>query len=128
MNFLVTHADFISSKGIRFIMKTSKEDEFAGDINGILPDSDLQVLREIPANFFHHKKLDSYLQKSLKDPFNLVQGAISPKLQQIFKNCPFMFPFSTKELYFKLVSFVGAIDVTRSIYFLRQFIKQQGGQ
>jgi hypothetical protein len=56
-----------------------------------------------------------------------VQGAISPNLQQIFKNCPFLFPFATKQLYFKLVSFISAIDVHRAIYFLRQYIKQQSG-
>lgn len=38
-----------------------------------------------------------------------------------------MFPFATKELYFKLTSFISSIDVHRAIFFLRQFIKKQGG-
>lgn len=110
-------------------MKANQENDFAGDGEGDggLHDEDLLGMKEISPSFFHHQKLDSYLQKSIKDPYNLVQGAISANLQQIFKNCPFLFPFSTKELYFKLVSFVGAIDVHRSIYFLRQYIKQQNG-
>ena len=70
----------------------------------------------------HNHKLDSYLQKSIKDPYNLVQG-ISSSMQQIFNNCPYLFPFQTKLLYFKLVSFISAIDVHRSIYFLRQFLR-----
>jgi hypothetical protein len=82
---------------------------------------------EVSPTLYHHQKLDSYLQKSVKDPYNLVQGAISPNLQQIFKNCPFLFPFATKQLYFKLVSFISAVDVHRAIYFLRQYIKQHSG-
>jgi len=39
-----------------------------------------------------------------------------------------LFPFSTKQLYFKLVSFISSIDVHRSIYFLRQYLKQSGAQ
>lgn len=145
MNFLFTHQDFISNKGIRFIMKANQENDVgskepsptkeginsSGATDAAEPgfsDLDLQYgFAEIQQQCFHHHKLDSYLQKSIKDPYNLVQGAISSSLQQIFKNCPFLFPFSTKELYFKLVSFVGAIDVHRSIYFLRQYIKQQNG-
>ena len=75
---------------------------------------------------FHNHKLDSYLQRSIKDPYNLVQG-ISSSMQQIFNNCPYLFPFQTKLLYFKLVSFISAIDVHRSIYFLRQFLRQHSG-
>jgi E3 ubiquitin-protein ligase TRIP12 len=60
-------------------------------------DIDLKTgFSEIQPSCFHHQKLDSYLQKSIKDPYNLVQGAISTNLQQIFSNCPFLFPFSTK--------------------------------
>lgn len=61
MNFLFTHADFISNKGIRFIMKTNNDEDFEGNANSGLQDSDLNALREISPNFFHHKKLDSYL-------------------------------------------------------------------
>ena len=49
-------------------------------------------------------------------------------MQQIFQNCPFLFPFSTKQLYFRLVSFISSIDVHRAIYFLRQYLKQNGSQ
>ena len=93
--------------------------------------SDLELkagFAAVPASAFHHHKLDSYLQRSIKDPYNLVQGAISPRMQQIFSNCPFLFPFSTKQLYFKLVSFISAVDVHRAIYFLRQYLRQTGGQ
>jgi predicted nucleotidyltransferase len=45
-------------------------------------DLDLKVgFAELQASFFHHHKLDSYLQKSIKDPYNLVQGAISSTMQ-----------------------------------------------
>lgn len=40
-------------------------------------------------------------------------------MQQIFSNCSFLFPFTTKQLYFRLVSFISSIDVQRSIYFLQ---------
>jgi hypothetical protein len=40
-------------------------------------------------------------------------------MQQIYNNCPFLFPFATKELYFKLTSFISSIDVHRAIFFLR---------
>jgi hypothetical protein len=39
-----------------------------------------------------------------------------------------LFPFSTRHLFFQLVSFIGAIDMNRSIYFLRQFLKSKGGK
>ena len=39
-----------------------------------------------------------------------------------------MFPFSTKQLYFKLVSFISSIDVHRAIFFLRQALRKTGGQ
>jgi len=38
-----------------------------------------------------------------------------------------MFPFQTRQLFFKLITFVGAIDMNRSIYFLKKFIKERGG-
>mmetsp|Transcript_15893 Transcript_15893/g.26788 ORF Transcript_15893/g.26788 Transcript_15893/m.26788 type:complete len:315 (-) Transcript_15893:624-1568(-) len=82
---------------------------------------------QIDLQIFHHHKLDSYLQRSIKDPSNLVRGGISSMLQQIFINCPFLFPFETKELYFKLISFVSSIDMHRSIYFMRQYLKKHMG-
>jgi hypothetical protein len=48
---------------------------------------------------------------------------VSGDLKQIYSSCPFLFPFTTKELYFKIVSFVSAIDIHRSIYFLKQYLK-----
>ena len=76
-----------------------------------LSDAALKIgLDELQASYLYHPKLDSHLQKSLKDPINLVQG-VSPTMQQIFANCSFLFPFSTKQLYFRLVSFISSIDV-----------------
>jgi hypothetical protein len=93
----------------------------------VMTDLSLQLgFADLTPSLFHNHKLDSYLQKSIKDPYNLVQG-ISSSMQQIFNNCPYLFPFQTKLLYFKLVSFISAIDVHRSIYFLRQFLRQHGG-
>jgi hypothetical protein len=141
INFLYANQDLISSKGIRFVMKSSQTSEDDNQWSGSpskgddpntaadftepgFSDFDLKSgFNELKPSFFHHHKLDSYLQKSIKDPYNLVQGAISSSMQQIFQNCPFLFPFSTKQLYFKLVSFISAIDVHRAIYFLRQYIK-----
>lgn len=99
-----------------------------GTVGPDLSDLELRAgFASLSAATFHHHKLDSYLQRSIKDPYNLVQGAISPRMQQIFQNCPFLFPFSTKQLYFRLVSFLSSIDVHRSIYFLRRYLKQQHG-
>ena len=143
LNFLGNNQDLISGQGLRLIMKSSS----TGDDDGIpsksgspgkqdgmsqgedfeepgFTDADLLAgFSEVSPTLYHHQKLDSYLQKSVKDPYNLVQGAISPNLQQIFKNCPFLFPFATKQLYFKLVSFISAVDVHRAIYFLRQYMR-----
>mmetsp|Transcript_11610 Transcript_11610/g.17584 ORF Transcript_11610/g.17584 Transcript_11610/m.17584 type:complete len:92 (+) Transcript_11610:844-1119(+) len=52
--------------------------------------------QELENALFQHHKLDSYLQKSIMDPQNLIQGGISSDLTDIFKNCAFLFPFSTK--------------------------------
>lgn len=76
---------------------------------------------EIPPQLLIHEKLDSHLKRHLKDPMNLVQG-LSPTIQQIFANCPFLFPFTTKQLYFRLMSFISSIDVQRSIYFLQHYL------
>lgn len=116
LNFLSNNQDLISGQGLRLIMKSSS----TGDDDGIpsksgspgkqdgfsqgedfeepgFTDADLLAgFSEVSPTLYHHQKLDSYLQKSVKDPYNLVQGAISPNLQQIFKNCPFLFPFATK--------------------------------
>lgn len=85
-------------------------------------------MNDIHPHTFHHHKLDSYIMKNIQDPYNLIGGVISDTLQQIFRNCPFLFPFQTRELFFKLVSFIGAIDMNRSIYFLKQYLKSKGGK
>ena len=57
-------------------------------------DYDLQIgLSQTHSNLFHHHKLDAYILKNIQDPYNLIGGAISDTLQQIFRNCPFLFPF-----------------------------------
>jgi E3 ubiquitin-protein ligase TRIP12 len=66
--------------------------------------------------------------KNIQDPYNLISGAVSETLTQIFRTCPFLFPFQTRLLFFKLISFIGSIDMNRSIYFLRQFLKQKLGK
>lgn len=58
----------------------------------------------------------------------MIGGGISDTLQQIFKTCFFLFPFNTRQLFFKLISFIGAIDMTRSIFYLRQYLKQKLGK
>lgn len=147
VNYLYGHQDLISDKGIRLVMKASPALEDGSNSAGInslgkqvsaggaepteTGFSDLELragFSSVQASSFHHHKLDSYLQRSIKDPYNLVQGGISPTMQQIFQNCPFLFPFSTKQLYFRLVSFISSIDVHRAIYFLRQHLKQGGSQ
>jgi len=83
---------------------------------------------ELHQNAFHHHKLDAFILKNIQDPYTLIGGGISDTLQQIFRNCPFLFPFQTRQLFFKLISFIGAIDMNRSIYFLRQFLKHKLGK
>lgn len=103
------------------IEEESKEDGMS--------DFDMQYgISQIHQNVFHHHKLDSFILKSLQDPYTLISGSISETLQQIFKSCPFLFSFHTRQLFFKLVSFIGSIDMNRSIYFLRQFLKQKHGK
>jgi E3 ubiquitin-protein ligase TRIP12 len=53
---------------------------------------------------------------------------VSETLTQIFRSCPFLFPFQTRLLFFKLISFIGSIDMNRSIFFLRQFLKHKLGK
>lgn len=147
LNYLCAHQDLISERGIRLLLKDSnpgadEEGSLGLPVSGspaklggvgtgpspMFSDLELKAgFAAVPASAFHHRKLDSYLQRSIKDPYNLVQGAISPRMQQIFSNCPFLFPFATKQLYFKLVSFISAVDVHRAIYFLRQYLRQTGG-
>lgn len=148
LNFLYSNHDIISDRGMKFIMEgcelepwtanTDKDETIedndknidAGQLSSLAPepepamtDVSLQLgFADVRPSLFHNHKLDSHLQKSIKDPYNLVQG-ISSSLQQIFNNCPYLFPFQTKLLYFKLVSFISAIDVHRSIYFLRQYLR-----
>ena len=61
------------------------------------------------------------------DPSTLFKGGMSADLKQLFTNCPFIFPFQTRELYFKTASFISSIDMHRSIYYLKQFLKQKNG-
>lgn len=136
LNYLYSHQDLISDKGLRLVMKASPitdeeatEKKSPADEDPVFSDIELRAgFSSLQASTFHHHKLDSYLQRSIKDPYNLVQGGISPAMQQIFQNCPFLFPFTTKQLYFRLVSFISSIDVHRAIYFLRQYLKQGGTQ
>lgn len=144
VNFLYNHQDLIGDKGMRLTMKAgataldavpqtsspSKGTSIKDEQPPATEFSDLALhagFAALSPSDFHHHRLDSYLQRSIKDPYNLVQGAISDRMQQIFSNCPFLFPFSTKQLYFRLVSFISSIDVHRAIYFLRQHLRQSGG-
>ena len=46
-----------------------------------LSDLSLQLgFNDLQSSLFHNHKLDTYLQKSIKDPYNLVQG-ISSEMQ-----------------------------------------------
>lgn len=130
LNYLCKNTNLFSGQGIRFLMSKGsnafddeemKEEGFA--------DLDLQVgLSQVHANVFYHHKLDAYIMKNIQDPYNLISGAVGEVLNQIFKNCSFLFPFHTRLLFFKLISFIGSIDMNRSIYFLRQFLKQKLGK
>ncbi len=129
LHFLCKHINLISSQGIKFLVNTISNDNDKLSEEPGFTDLDLQVsLSRIHPNMFHHHKLDLYIVKNIQDPYNIVGGGITDTLQQIFRNCPFLFPFSTRHLFFQLVSFIGAIDMNRSIYFLRQFLKSKGGK
>jgi len=83
----------------------------------------LQKINSISPQVFCHNKLNQFLMKNIQDPYNLMSDVISGKIKDIFSNCSFLFPFSTRMLFFKLMTFMGAIDMYRSIYFLKQFLK-----
>ena len=131
INYIYNNKDIISERGMKFVMEgfesATNVDTDVTMSTSLAPESDDTQMTdlsltigfaEMETNLFHNHKLDTYLQKSIKDPYNLVQG-ISAEMQQVFRNCPYLFPFQTKLLYFKLVSFISSIDVHRSIYFLR---------
>lgn len=113
--------NLFSGQGIKFLIcKQNSPDQDEEMKEEGFQDLDLQIgLSQIHSNMYHHHKLDSFILKNIQDPFNLISGAFSELLNQIFKNCSFLFPFQTRQLYFKLISFIGSIDMNRSIYFLR---------
>lgn len=43
---------------------------------------------------------------------------INPCLKWIYQECPFLFSFETKNLYFKIVQ-LRPVDPTRALYFLQ---------
>jgi hypothetical protein len=123
VNFISCNMDLLSDQGVNLVIK----DDFSlttsldpASVDELSLNSNLKSL--VKEGFVHHK-LDSYLQRSIKDPLSLFKEGLSGDLKQIFTHCPFLFPFSTKELYFKIVSFVSSIDIQRSIYFLRQYLR-----
>lgn len=127
LHYLCNHIHMISNQGIKLLMNIGQQAE--EEMEKQFSDYDLQIaLSQVHPNIFHHHKLDLYILKNIQDPYNIVGGGITDTLQQIFRNCSFLFPFQTRQLFFKLVSFIGAIDMNRSIYFLRQYIKQKGGK
>ena len=67
--------------------------------------------------------------KQIQDPYKLVSSGLSDILKQIFSSCAFLFPYETKMLYFKLVSFIG-VDINRSLYFLKNYmeVKKKSGK
>jgi len=85
-----------------------------------------QKVASIGPQVFCHNKLNQFLMKNIQDPYNLMGDVISGRIKDVFANCAFLFPFSTRMLFFKLMTFMGAIDMYRSIYFLKQFLKQRG--
>ncbi len=83
-------------------------------------------LKNLPSTMFIHPKMDSLVMKSIQDPYVLIGGMVSQEIKEIFNSCSFMFPYETRQLFFKLVSFIGSIDVNRSVFFLKQFLKSKG--
>ena len=41
----------------------------------------------------------------------------------MFNSCSFLFPFETKQLFFRLVSFIG-VDIYRSLHFLKDHFRK----
>ena len=119
LNYLSRKINLFTKQGVKFLISShSMVDEEIKDDG--FQDLDLQFgVQQIQPNLFHHHKLDSYILKNIQDPYNLISGAVSETLTQIFRSCPFLFPFQTRLLFFKLISFIGSIDMNRSIFFLR---------
>jgi len=117
MNFVIRNPSlFISSAKI-----LGDEEEGSGE--GAPDTQELEVgLFQVSPTLFHHPKIDSYILRSLQDPYTLTGGKLSDTVKQVFNSCPFLFPFQTRQLFFKLFSFIGAIDMNRSIYFLKKYI------
>ena len=80
-NYLYSHQDLICEKGIRLIMKQNKGEEEGSqspekqsiDEQNTISDIELRSgFNELQVSTFYHNKLDSYLLRSIKDPYNLV--------------------------------------------------------
>jgi hypothetical protein len=130
LNYLCRNTNLLSGQGMRFLMSRGSGSAFDEEMKEEgFADLDLQVgLSQVHANVFYHHKLDAYILRNIQDPFNLISGAVGEVLNKIFKHCSFLFPFQTRLLFFKLISFIGSIDMNRSIFFLRQFLKQKLGK
>lgn len=85
INFIYNNKDIISERGMKFVMEgfepTSVADNDVTMSSSLAPESadvsltDLSLtvgFAEMETNLFHNHKLDTYLQKSIKDPINLV--------------------------------------------------------
>ena len=96
LHYLCRHSNLFSGQGVRFLVSTyaSGRSEEEDNQEAGFQDIDLQVgLSCLQANLFHHHKLDGFILKNIQDPYNLISGAVSEQLQQIFKQCSFLFPF-----------------------------------
>jgi hypothetical protein len=125
LHYIYMNVHLFTNEGITFLLLKSSSEE---DLEGLkFEDSEMNfaLKTEVKAHMFHHSKLDANMLKSIQDPYKLVSRGLSDILKQIFQSCSFLFPFDTKVLYFKLVSFIG-IDINRSLYFLKNYMSRKG--
>ncbi|XP_065095256.1 E3 ubiquitin-protein ligase Ufd4 isoform X4 [Ochlerotatus camptorhynchus] len=78
----------------------------------LIPDVESNNLN---ADIFLSKKITNKLQQQIQDPLVLASGSLPKWCEDFNQNCPFLFPFETRQLYFNCTAF----GASRSIVWLQ---------
>ncbi|XP_062549272.1 E3 ubiquitin-protein ligase Ufd4 isoform X4 [Armigeres subalbatus] len=78
----------------------------------LIPDMESNNLNP---DIFLSKKITNKLQQQIQDPLVLASGSLPKWCEDFNQNCPFLFPFETRQLYFSCTAF----GASRSIVWLQ---------